>query len=157
MNEILILGALRFNIDAWSRESEASSTRPPSQPQGARWPESASGKIDRWTGDPKPRALRHFRNSNAGEIPALPETNYSSEAGAWGSMTGFNWASLAPPHRGWWSRVDAVSGFGSGAASTFGDAAKKNPAPRNCSKPLQTVYFLWPLAWPPHGPDSEAR
>jgi len=58
MNEILILGALRFNIDAWSRESEASSTRPPSQPQGARWPESASGKIDRWTGDPKPRTLR---------------------------------------------------------------------------------------------------
>jgi len=33
---------------------------------------------------------QHFRNSNAGEIPALPETNYSSEAGAWGSMTGFN-------------------------------------------------------------------
>jgi len=35
-------------------------------------------------------ASQHFRNSNAGEIPALPETNYSSEAGAWGSMTGFN-------------------------------------------------------------------
>jgi hypothetical protein len=32
---------------------------------------------------------QHFRNSNAGELPALPETNYSSEAGAWGSMTGF--------------------------------------------------------------------
>ena len=33
---------------------------------------------------------QQFRNSNAGEIPALPETNYySSEAGAWGSMTGF--------------------------------------------------------------------
>ena len=41
--------------------------------------------------DARQLTVQHFRNSNAGEIPALPETNYySSEAGAWGSMTGFN-------------------------------------------------------------------
>ena len=34
---------------------------------------------------------QHFRNSNAGEIPAPPVTrSYEGSAGAWGSMTGFN-------------------------------------------------------------------
>jgi len=35
---------------------------------------------------------QQFRNSNAGEIPALPETRSygAGAAGAWGSMTGFN-------------------------------------------------------------------
>jgi len=37
----------------------------------------------------RPFASQHFRNSNAGEIPALPQTR-SNAAGAWGSMTGFN-------------------------------------------------------------------
>jgi len=32
---------------------------------------------------------QHFRNSNAGEIPAFPQPSFSG-AGAWGSMTGFN-------------------------------------------------------------------
>jgi hypothetical protein len=32
---------------------------------------------------------QHFRNSNAGEIPALPQT-WSGAAGAWGSYTGYN-------------------------------------------------------------------
>jgi hypothetical protein len=31
----------------------------------------------------------HLRNSNAGEIPALPQT-WSGAAGAWGSYTGYN-------------------------------------------------------------------
>jgi hypothetical protein len=31
---------------------------------------------------------QQFRNSNAGEIPALPRT-WSGAAGAWGSYTGF--------------------------------------------------------------------
>ena len=32
---------------------------------------------------------QQFRNSNAGEIPALPQT-WSGAAGAWGSYTGFH-------------------------------------------------------------------
>jgi hypothetical protein len=32
---------------------------------------------------------QHFRNANAGEIPALPQT-WSGAAGAWGSYTGYN-------------------------------------------------------------------
>ncbi|HJY91175.1 MAG TPA: hypothetical protein VJ255_12890 [Candidatus Acidoferrum sp.] len=31
---------------------------------------------------------QQFRNSNAGEVPALPRT-WSGAAGAWGSYTGF--------------------------------------------------------------------
>ena len=37
----------------------------------------------------RPLISEHFRNSNAGEIPALPQP-WSGGAGAWGSMTGFN-------------------------------------------------------------------
>jgi hypothetical protein len=37
----------------------------------------------------RPFTSQHFRNSNAGEIPAFPQPS-SSAAGAWGSMTGFN-------------------------------------------------------------------
>ena len=33
---------------------------------------------------------QHFRNSNAGEIPVLPQTGSYGAAGAWGSYTGFN-------------------------------------------------------------------
>jgi hypothetical protein len=37
----------------------------------------------------RPFTTERFRNSNAGEIPVLPQP-WSSGAGAWGSMTGFN-------------------------------------------------------------------
>jgi len=39
--------------------------------------------------DARQIASRHFRNSNAGEIPALPQT-WSGAAGAWVSYTGYN-------------------------------------------------------------------
>ena len=45
--------------------------------------------------DVRPSTSERFRNSNAREIPVLPQPT-SSGAGAWGSMTGFNRASLAP-------------------------------------------------------------
>ena len=37
----------------------------------------------------RPYTSQHFRNSNAGEIPVLPQT-WSGAAGAWGSYTGYN-------------------------------------------------------------------
>jgi hypothetical protein len=41
--------------------------------------------------DARQLTVQHFRNSNAGEIPAPPVTrSYEGSAGAWGSMTGFN-------------------------------------------------------------------
>ena len=39
--------------------------------------------------DARSSISERFRNSNAREIPALPQPT-SSGAGAWGSMTGFN-------------------------------------------------------------------
>ena len=39
--------------------------------------------------DARQFTTHHFRNSNAGEIPALPQT-WSGAAGAWGSYTGYN-------------------------------------------------------------------
>jgi hypothetical protein len=38
--------------------------------------------------DTRQFTTQQFRNSNAGEIPALPRT-WSGAAGAWGSYTGF--------------------------------------------------------------------